>query len=89
MPIEWCFKIKNAITQTKVITKKLGTREPVRRRVERAKNARSKTSTKTVISTDHGGENVKIAQFMLKHRGLNSGSVMTARLAHNQRMALG
>ena len=86
MPIEWCFKIKNAITQTKVITKKLGTREPVRRRVERAKNV---TSTKTVISTDHGGENVKIAQFMLKHRGLNSGSVMTARLAHNQRMALG
>jgi hypothetical protein len=39
-----------------------------------------------VISNDHGGENVKLAQFMLKHRGLNRGSVMTGRLVYNQRI---
>ncbi|EFX70512.1 hypothetical protein DAPPUDRAFT_328085 [Daphnia pulex] len=31
-------------------------------------------------------KNVKLAQFMLKHRGLNRGRVMTGRSVHNQRI---
>ena len=38
------------------------------------------------IRTDRGGENIKVAEYMLRHCGLGRNSVLTGRSVHNQRI---
>ena len=40
------------------------------------------------VRTDKGLENLRIAEFMLQHRGLNRGGHITGRSVHNQRFVL-
>ena len=38
------------------------------------------------LRSDHGGENILIAQHMLEHRGLDRASIITGSSTHNQRI---